>query len=126
MVVYKKIQSLFHYSQILSRQLECLNKLKRINEIIRDDKTRENREKKISLMQDILAQKFYQETLGNVISTLNPVHKLGNLVANKCKFMDSKMKPLWLVFENSDQDAANIFIIFKNGDGKSSLISFET
>lgn len=32
--------------------------------------------------------------------------------------MDSAKKPLWLVFENMDEGAEDIYIIFKNGDGK--------
>ena len=36
----------------------------------------------------------------------------------KCKFLDSKMKPLWLAFENADTYGKDIFIIFKSGDGK--------
>ena len=31
--------------------------------------------------------------------------------------MDSKKKPLWLVFENIDEGADDVIIIFKNGDG---------
>ena len=31
--------------------------------------------------------------------------------------MDSKMKPLWLVFENADKDGKDIYQIFKHGDG---------
>ena len=32
--------------------------------------------------------------------------------------MDSKMKPLWLSFDNSDNLGEVILHIFKNGDGK--------
>jgi len=32
--------------------------------------------------------------------------------------MDSKKKPLWLVFENYDEEADDVLIIFKNGDGE--------
>ena len=97
--------------------MECVSKLKRINEIIRDDKSRESRDKKIAQMQDILGQKYYQETLSNVINPLDPMYKLGRLKTKKCKFMDSKMKPLWLVFENYDRTCAqDVFLIFKNGD----------
>lgn len=106
------------HMHILARQTEFLIKLKRINEIIRDDKSRDSREKKIVLMQDMLCQKYYQETLCNVINPLNQVYKLGPIRVDKCKFMDSKMKPLWLVFENVDMNADNIYLIFKNGDGK--------
>lgn len=38
--------------------------------------------------------------------------------ADKCKVMDSKMKPLWLNFENLDPLGKSILQIFKNGDGK--------
>jgi len=31
--------------------------------------------------------------------------------------MDSKMRPLWLVFQNEDSLGDNILQIFKNGDG---------
>ena len=37
---------------------------------------------------------------------------------DKCKVMDSKMRPLWLVFHNQDMLGENIFHIFKNGDGE--------
>ena len=30
--------------------------------------------------------------------------------------MDSKMKPLWIVFENVDSHGDDIYVIFKNGD----------
>lgn len=37
--------------------------------------------------------------------------------ADKCRFMDSKMKPLWLMYKNPlAQDMVGI--IFKNGDGE--------
>ena len=36
----------------------------------------------------------------------------------KCKVMDSKMRPLWLTFNNMDPLGGNVLQIFKNGDGK--------
>lgn len=30
--------------------------------------------------------------------------------------MDSKMRPLWIVYENSDRYGDDVYIIFKNGD----------
>ena len=35
----------------------------------------------------------------------------------KCKYMDSKMKPLWLVYNNKVFGEDSIGVIFKNGDG---------
>ena len=37
---------------------------------------------------------------------------------DKCKYMNSAKKPLWLVFENEDELGEDIIIIFKNGDGE--------
>ena len=36
---------------------------------------------------------------------------------DKCKSMDSKMKPLWMVYKNADPYGSDIFEIFKQGDG---------
>ena len=38
------------------------------------------------------------------------------LIVDKCKFMDSKKLPLWLVFQNADPQGAPIYVIFKSGD----------
>ena len=38
------------------------------------------------------------------------------MVLNKCKYMDSKKLPLWLVFNNADTHGNPIYVIFKSGD----------
>lgn len=38
------------------------------------------------------------------------------IVVEKCRYMSSKKVPLWLVFENADEYAADIAIMFKAGD----------
>ena len=43
---------------------------------------------------------------------------------DRCKFMDSKMRPLWMVFENVDELADDIRILFKNGDGEENFALF--
>ena len=35
----------------------------------------------------------------------------------KCKSMDSKMKPLWMVYRNADPYGSDVLEIFKQGDG---------
>ena len=44
----------------------------------------------------------------------------------ECRFYDSKMRPLLLVYENPDPSALlqDVHIIFKNGDG--GLVTVET
>ena len=43
-------------------------------------------------------------------------YSVGTLIPEKCRFMDSKKLPLWLVFENHDAGADAIKVIFKSGD----------
>jgi hypothetical protein len=37
-------------------------------------------------------------------------------IVEKCRFMKSKKKPMWLVFENADPNGENIVVMFKKGD----------
>lgn len=39
----------------------------------------------------------------------------------KCRYMDSKMKPLWIVYNNKLLSGDMLGIIFKNGDGKGNI-----
>ena len=48
------------------------------------------------------------------------------LSVDQCKFMDSKMRPLYLVFENTDELGDLVRIIFKNGDGECESIKPRT
>ena len=38
--------------------------------------------------------------------------------ADKCRFMDSKMKPLWLMYKSPWAHGDTMGVIFKNGDGE--------
>ena len=46
--------------------------------------------------------------------------RLGGLRFSECKFFDSKMRPLLMVFDNPDIHSLlkDVRIMFKNGDGK--------
>jgi len=47
---------------------------------------------------------------------LNPLFEVSGLTISKCKFMDSKKLPLWLIFNNADARGANKYVILKSGD----------
>eukprot|EP01051_Picozoa_sp_SAG22_P001116 SAG22_NODE_39_length_26283_cov_18.486653_15_plen_489_part_00 len=47
---------------------------------------------------------------------LNPCWVCKGLKVEKCKYMDSKKLPLWLVFENAEPGGKDIYVIFKAGD----------
>ncbi len=34
------------------------------------------------------------------------------------KFMDSKMRPLWCVWQNMDATGPDVYMMYKNGDGE--------
>ncbi|GAM22583.1 hypothetical protein SAMD00019534_057580 [Acytostelium subglobosum LB1] len=47
---------------------------------------------------------------------LDPRWEAKGLIADKCRYMDSKKLPLWLVFENVEPFAKPLTVIFKVGD----------
>ena len=47
---------------------------------------------------------------------LDPRFECAGLKIEKCKTMDSKKVPLWLVFVNSDPQGKDLYVIFKCGD----------
>lgn len=47
---------------------------------------------------------------------LDPRIAVTGLVVSKCRFMDSKKKPLWLLFTNAEPGAADVLVLFKSGD----------
>ncbi|XP_020608152.1 phosphatidylinositol 4,5-bisphosphate 3-kinase catalytic subunit beta isoform-like [Orbicella faveolata] len=99
----------------LQRQAHALNKMKAVTELLQLI-DREKKEKGLLTMKDLFRQKTYQGALSKVSSPLDPSYKLRHLKVEQCKFMDSKMRPLYLVFENLDELGDLVRIIFKNGD----------
>uniref|UniRef100_H0UUY5 phosphatidylinositol-4,5-bisphosphate 3-kinase n=1 Tax=Cavia porcellus TaxID=10141 RepID=H0UUY5_CAVPO len=77
-----------------------------------------NRAKGKEAMHTCLKQNAYREALSDLQSPLNPCIILSELYIEKCKYMDSKMKPLWLVYTNKVFGEDSVGVIFKNGDGK--------
>jgi phosphatidylinositol kinase/protein kinase (PI-3 family) len=47
---------------------------------------------------------------------LNPSIEVNGFVLEKCKYMDSKKLPLWLVFQNADRNTPPKYVILKSGD----------
>jgi phosphatidylinositol kinase/protein kinase (PI-3 family) len=54
--------------------------------------------------------------MGSFQIPFNPKQEATSLLIDKCRYMSSKMVPLWLVFRNADVDAPPIYILFKSGD----------
>uniref|UniRef100_A0A3Q3RAC7 phosphatidylinositol-4,5-bisphosphate 3-kinase n=1 Tax=Monopterus albus TaxID=43700 RepID=A0A3Q3RAC7_MONAL len=108
--------------EVLKKQVEALNKLKSVNELIKlgtiknaRSKTKEAMLTKEAMMT-CLRQSGYSETLSDLHSPLNPLVLLSGINVERCRYMDSKMKPLWIVYNNKLLGGDTLGIIFKNGD----------
>ncbi|KAL0973388.1 hypothetical protein UPYG_G00202800 [Umbra pygmaea] len=108
--------------EVLKKQVDALSKLKSVNELIKlgniknvRSKTKEAMLTKEAMMT-CLRQSGYTETLSDLHSPLNPSVLLSGINVEKCRYMDSKMKPLWIVYNNKLLGGENLGIIFKNGD----------
>ncbi|CAH1115059.1 unnamed protein product [Psylliodes chrysocephalus] len=97
---------------ILQKQLECLERLKKSSDIVRQ---RKDKEKAKAALKEYLSESG-AEVVNHVKSPLNPMYRCTRIKLEKCRVMDSKMRPLWIVFENSDAYGDDVYIIFKNGD----------
>jgi phosphatidylinositol-4,5-bisphosphate 3-kinase len=94
------------------RENKVLNDLTAVGNIIKSTPTAERLQK---LRQELSLIQFPVHPDGFLIPTDFAVRVKG-LVIEKCKYMDSKKLPLWLVFENADPDGPNVYVIFKVGD----------
>ncbi|XP_026288763.1 phosphatidylinositol 4,5-bisphosphate 3-kinase catalytic subunit delta isoform [Frankliniella occidentalis] len=102
------------HMRLLFRQLECLDKLKLTSdEMVRSKK---DKDKAKQFLQERLQEPHCQDALSKLASPLDPRYRCKKVRVEKCKVMDSKMRPLWIVFENVDPYGEDVYVIFKNGD----------
>ncbi|KAK6472347.1 phosphatidylinositol 4,5-bisphosphate 3-kinase catalytic subunit delta isoform-like [Huso huso] len=105
-----------HHMKLLIKQNEALNKMKSLNDFVKSSSLKTTHIHTRDVMRLYMKQDTYMEALTDVVSPLNPNFILADICAEKCKFMDSKMKPLWLVYTNEKVQGEPLGIIFKNGD----------
>uniref|UniRef100_A0A1B6CVF3 phosphatidylinositol 3-kinase n=1 Tax=Clastoptera arizonana TaxID=38151 RepID=A0A1B6CVF3_9HEMI len=101
------------HMRVLQKQMDFLEKLKSTSESVR---LRKDKEKAKNYLQETLTETHCIEAMSSVPSPLDPSYKCRRVRMDKCRVMDSKMRPLWIVFENDDAYGDDIYIIFKNGD----------
>ncbi|XP_066547128.1 phosphatidylinositol 4,5-bisphosphate 3-kinase catalytic subunit delta isoform [Amia ocellicauda] len=105
-----------NHMKILMRQNEALNKMKSLNDFVKSSSMKTSKQQTRETMALYMKQETYIEAMSDLTSPLNPSVILSNICPERCKFMDSKMKPLWLVYSNEKVPGNNVGIIFKNGD----------
>ena len=103
---------------VLTKQMDSLNQMKRVNDCVRSDVSRRNdsREKLKEFLHDMLSKNVIINSFTETVCPFNPRLNLNKLKVEKCKFMDSKMKPLFMTFSNKDVGAEDVSLIFKVGD----------
>ncbi|KAJ3586160.1 hypothetical protein NHX12_012561 [Muraenolepis orangiensis] len=101
-----------HHVRSLTKQNEALAKLKTLSDIVKTGSQRMTADD----LKLCIKQESYMEALSDLLSPLNPSIILSEICVEKCKFMDSKMKPLWLMYKNQWVHGDLMGIIFKNGD----------
>uniref|UniRef100_A0A3P9PM09 phosphatidylinositol-4,5-bisphosphate 3-kinase n=1 Tax=Poecilia reticulata TaxID=8081 RepID=A0A3P9PM09_POERE len=101
-----------HHIKLLSKQNEALGKMKALSDIVKTG----SQKMTVEDLKLCIRQESYLEALSDLLSPLNPSVILFEICADKCRFMDSKMKPLWLMYKNPLEQADMVGIIFKNGD----------
>ncbi|XP_023685988.1 phosphatidylinositol 4,5-bisphosphate 3-kinase catalytic subunit delta isoform [Paramormyrops kingsleyae] len=107
--------SIYHMKALM-KQNEALNKMKSLNDFVKSASQKGTRTQTTGDMKVCIKQEAYLEALSDLLSPLNPSLILSEICPDICKYMDSKMKPLWLVYKNEKVQGEPLGIIFKNGD----------
>ncbi|XP_038603046.1 phosphatidylinositol 4,5-bisphosphate 3-kinase catalytic subunit delta isoform isoform X2 [Tachyglossus aculeatus] len=106
-----------HHMKVLMKQGEALNKMKSLNDYVKVNSQKTPKPQAKELMHTCMRQETVLEALSNLQSPLNPSTLLADVCVEQCTFMDSKMKPLWIVYSNEEvTGSSSVGIIFKNGD----------
>ncbi|XP_059547312.1 phosphatidylinositol 4,5-bisphosphate 3-kinase catalytic subunit delta isoform isoform X2 [Myotis daubentonii] len=108
-----------HHMKVLMKQGEALSKLKALNDFVKVSSQKSPKPQTKELMHLCMRQETYLEALSHLQSPLDPRILLAEVCVEQCTFMDSKMKPLWVMYSNEEAGGdGSVGIIFKNGDGE--------
>ncbi|XP_076698812.2 phosphatidylinositol 4,5-bisphosphate 3-kinase catalytic subunit delta isoform-like isoform X7 [Callospermophilus lateralis] len=106
-----------HHMKVLMKQAEALSKLKALSDFVKVSSQKTTKPQTKELMHLYMRQDTYIEALSHLQSPLDPSTMLAEICVERCTFMDSKMKPLWIIYSSEEAGSADsIGIIFKNGD----------
>ncbi|KAK3609253.1 hypothetical protein CHS0354_006178 [Potamilus streckersoni] len=109
------------HMNLLIKQHDALSKMYTVSMLMQSEKYKniqnvKNREMAIKDMRSVLEQKAYRDKLSDIQCPLSPLYRLKDLAVEDCKFMDSKKRPLWLVWKNADWEGQKVQTMYKNGD----------
>jgi phosphatidylinositol-4,5-bisphosphate 3-kinase len=117
------MEELLTYSPLLSAELRKQNavvkKLSRVSELVRSLKKEGFSDFDCMKEYKNALEKLNRQFFGpmkSFRSPLNPKQICTTLIIEKCRYMSSKMVPLFIVFANAEADADPISMLFKTGD----------
>ena len=102
---------------IYQQENNFIKRMNLISEIPKNKKiTNKNTLKK--MFTDALTEYNNEITSKNleISMPLNFKLRIKGLIVEKCRYMKSKKKPLWLVLKNADENGEDIIVLFKAGD----------
>ncbi|MPC31407.1 Phosphatidylinositol 4,5-bisphosphate 3-kinase catalytic subunit beta isoform [Portunus trituberculatus] len=102
--------SLEHMKSLL-RQLDALHKFKELRGIASVNRSMRDRQMRVHMTKP---HNF--ATLSHFLNPIDPMYRISTIKIEECKAKDSKMAPLWLVFENGDPNGKSIYLLYKYGD----------
>ncbi|XP_071463343.1 phosphatidylinositol 4,5-bisphosphate 3-kinase catalytic subunit delta isoform-like isoform X1 [Marmota flaviventris] len=106
-----------HHMKVLMKQAEALSKLKALSDFVKVSSQKTTKPQTKELMHLYMRQDTYLEALSHLQSPLDPSTMLAEVCVERCTFMDSKMKPLWIMYSSEQAGSGDsVGIIFKNGD----------
>ncbi|XP_077650829.1 phosphatidylinositol 4,5-bisphosphate 3-kinase catalytic subunit delta isoform-like [Urocitellus parryii] len=106
-----------HHMKVLMKQAEALSKLKALSDFVKVSSQKTTKPQTKELMHFYMRQDTYLEALSHLQSPLDPSTMLAEVCVERCTFMDSKMKPLWIMYSSEEAGSGDsVGIIFKNGD----------
>ncbi|KAM4821888.1 phosphatidylinositol 4,5-bisphosphate 3-kinase catalytic subunit delta isoform-like isoform X5 [Urocitellus parryii] len=106
-----------HHMKVLMKQAEALSKLKALSNFVKVSSQKTTKPQTKELMHLYMRQDTYLEALSHLQSPLDPSTMLAEVCVERCTFMVSKMKPLWIMYSSEEAGSGDsVGIIFKNGD----------
>lgn len=100
-----------HSMTDLCKIVEALNNLRQLNDHIKVCGLGIEK-----LKDEVRKALKYKEVLSQLCCPIKPSVKLKCVRIDQCKCMDSKMKPLWLVWSNVERLGNDMLLMFKKGD----------
>lgn len=108
------------HTRELRKQVDAMNKFARVSGhiagLLRAKEKSKDEVKAICQEKLTHLNNSFFNKIGSIQIPINPRWVTSSLVVEKCKFMSSKMAPLWLVFKNADPEGPDLVVIFKSGD----------